>query len=432
MLTPGQQEAIQKLLQSEKSVSHVAKQLGFSPATVLRYRNLWNQSNEVQVSPGSVPEKIVAFQGYIERRLKEKRQNITSLFQDLREKGYEGSYSLLYSYIKSTAAFKVKNYKPAVRVETEPGEQAQVDWGSFGKIRIGDRLEKLYAFVYVLSYSRVVYVEFVIRQNLHTLQNCHIRAFDRLGIPNKIRYDNMKTVILGRKKLSDGTQKLNLNPAFKDFAAYYGFEPELCPPYWPRAKGKVEAGVKYLRNNFVQGESFRKDLTTLDDLNRRIEQWLKTRANSRMHGTTREKPEERWVKEKPFLRFPDGLPIYNTTPLVTRWSTKDRQVQYKTNSYSVPKEFAQKNLTLRETSDHGLAHLEIYYKNQLIARHELHLGQGKWVIDDRHMVDPPTSPEVKQEERTEELTERTRPNLPEVQVMVRDLNYYDVSKYGQK
>src|SRR5204862_98653 len=107
---------------------------------------------------------------------------------------------------------------------------------------------------------------FVVRQNQQTLQACHIHAFEKIGIPQIILYDNMKTVVLGRKKLADGSKKIQYNPAFLDFARYYGFEVKACPPYWPRAKGKVESGVKYLKNNFMVGESFGKTFKSLDEL----------------------------------------------------------------------------------------------------------------------------------------------------------------------
>lgn len=221
------------------------------------------------------------------------------LYQEIQEKGYKSSYTTAYRYIKLLANNEPIT-KRSAHVDTAPGKQAQVDWGSFGKIIINGKTRRLYAFVYILGYSRMMYVEFTTRQDIKTLQECHIHAFNHLGIPETIVYDNMKTVVLRREKATGNTSdNIYFNPSFSNFAQYYGFNIYLCHPYWPREKGKVEAGVKYLRNNFMQGRRFQKDFSSLEEINKQVKKWLNTVAHVRIHGTTQKRPLQRWNQEKP-------------------------------------------------------------------------------------------------------------------------------------
>lgn len=212
------------------------------------------------------------FREYLILRLSKGISNSQKLFSEIKDKGFDGSYATLYRYLKRdlstfwkkqykknyqftslNSTTNLNKYKRAIRFETEPGEQAQVDWGHFGEVIINGIKERLYCFVFILSYSRTSYIEFTTSQKLSVFENCHINTFKVLGIPNNIVYDNTKTVVLSNKKMPDGTRRVHLNLAFLDFANYYGFNIIVSPPYWPRNKGKVEANVKYVRNNFMQG-----------------------------------------------------------------------------------------------------------------------------------------------------------------------------------
>lgn len=305
---------------------------------------------------------------------------------EIRKQGYQDSDSLFYRYLKYRKAQQIIiKYKPSTRFETSPGEQAQVDWGSFGKIEVNGRQERLYCFVYLLGYSRFPYIEFTIKQNQQTLQECHINAFDTVGIPRTIIYDNMKTVVLQRDRLPNSSQNIHYNPSFLEFARYYGFKVEATPPYWPRAKGKVEAFIKYVRNDFMQGMQFGKDFFSLEELNEKAKHWLQNEANVRFHKTTGERPMDLWKKEKRFLRFPVKLPRYKTSPFVERRVTKDGFVEYKKNFYSVPIQYTRKKVYLREKNENGRVAIEIYFEDKMIAIHKLLFERGRLVINENHL-----------------------------------------------
>ena len=120
------------------------------------------------------------------------------------------------------------------------------------------------------------------------------------------------------------------HPKYLDFAAYYGFTPRACQPYRAQTKGKVEAGVHYVRINFWPGLSY----TGLADLNQQAVSWLDTVANVRIHGTTGQVPFDRLPLEGllPLL----GKPDYDTALVSTRRSSADCFISYGGNFYSVP------------------------------------------------------------------------------------------------
>lgn len=382
--------------------------------------------------------ELSPFQNYLIMRLKRGVFNGKKLFSEIKEQGFEGSYTTLYRYLRNDlGSFWTKyrqnshnlfkhsksspssgQYKRAVRIETNPGEQAQVDWGYFKEVVINNRVEKLYCFIFILSYSRAIYIEFTTSQQLPSFELCHIHAFRTLGIPQNIVYDNTKTVVISREKLPDGSKRVHYNPAFLDFANYYGYNIVASPPYWPRYKGKVESGVKFIRNNFMQGIRLPKELTSLDQLNKEAVLWVKNIANNRIHATTKERPFERWLKEKTYLGFPDALPDYQTSPFLIRFSTKDQLVQYKQNFYSVPKEFAWKKLFVREINDNGNKLVNIYYQDNLIAQHSLSSERGKLIENPAHFQSDISSLQTKLQTKTQQWKKYPA-------IKVRSLHYYE-------
>lgn len=364
--------------------------------------------------------RVKKFTKYLKTRVAQGVTNRSKLYREIVERGYKGHPVSVNRFVNVLKDNETR-IKPSIRFETKPGEQAQVDWGRFGEVEISGRTEKLSCFVYVLGYSRMMYVEFTIKQTLQTLQQCHINAFEILGIPKVIVYDNMKTVVVKREKAKNKMQDIYLNPAFLDFAQYYGFNIQLCPPYWPRAKGKVEAGVKYVRNNFMQGMVFKKDFSSLEGLSKKAREWLETVANTRIHGTTNKKPISRWRKEQKYLYFPKNVPAYATSPFLARNSTKDGLVQYKSNFYSVPVQYVRKKILLKELNANGLITIEFYHEDKIIAQHKLSMERGKWIIDDKHLI---KNNNISQRKRkNKRLTRKVDDNSSAIGIC--PLSYYD-------
>ena len=185
--------------------------------------------------------KLDAYVAYIERRLGEGLDNCVVLHRELRERGYDGGYSILKAYVSPR---RHRQPRATMRFETKPGEQAQVDWGSFSYVGADGRKHRLWVFVMVLGWSRAIYVEFVRRADVASFMQCHVNAFEYFGgVPRRCLYDNAKVVVLGR----DADGRPEWNRRMLDMSLRIGFELRVCQPYRAQTKGKVESGVKYVQ-----------------------------------------------------------------------------------------------------------------------------------------------------------------------------------------
>ncbi|HIC1033671.1 TPA: IS21-like element helper ATPase IstB, partial [Escherichia coli] len=159
---------------------------------------------------------------------------------EIRDQGYRGGMTILRAFIRSLSV--PQEQEPAVRFETEPGRQMQVDWGTMRNGR-----SPLHVFVAVLGYSRMLYIEFTDNMRYDTLETCHRNAFRFFGgVPREVLYDNMKTVVLQRDAYQTGQHRFH--PSLWQFGKEMGFSPRLCRPFRAQTKGKVERMVQYTRN----------------------------------------------------------------------------------------------------------------------------------------------------------------------------------------
>lgn len=278
------------------SQRQIAKLLGISRCTVKKY--LTNEVNKPTYKKRpSKPSLLDNYSGYLLERMqaaKPHRIPATVLFNEIKDKGYQGSLSLLRHFVRKHLP-KPKP-EPLIRFETEPGKQMQVDWG---QMRGGKN--PIHAFVAILGYSRMLYVEFSQKMDFDSLANCHRHAFDYFGgVPREGLYDNMKTVVLKRDAYRPNEHRFN--PKFWQFAKDYGFIPRLCKPYRAKTKGKVERMVSYTKYSFyiplmtrLQQSGIEIDV---DTANREVMHWLDEVANQRVHQTTMTIPFERIHQER--------------------------------------------------------------------------------------------------------------------------------------
>jgi transposase len=314
--------------------------------------------------------KLDTFIPYLEKRLAEGVFNSKKLLDEIRRQGYEGGWSQLRAFVHPYR--EARRQEATVRFETEPGEQAQVDWAHFGFIEHQGRRRRLYAFVMTLGWSRSSYLEFTVSVDAAWWLRCHVHAFQYLGgVPRGVLHDNLKTAVLDR---AEGT--IHWNRRYLDFADYYGFTPHACRPYRAQTKGKVESGIRYVRGNFWPGLTF----VDLADLNHQAREWLDGTANRRVHGTTGEVPFDRLPREH--LLSLDGKPDYDTSLITFRRATKDCFVSYDGNYYSVPAAYARKTLQVRATEDGQLLVLDA--QDAEIARHRVVEGRHQRVAVAAH------------------------------------------------
>lgn len=299
MLTGEEVMEIRILRRQGKSIRSIARDLSISRETVRKYLR------SPDLEPGYGPRaprgsKLDPFKDYIRGRLRDaapRRLPATVLLRELRERGYEGGISILKDWL---ARERPAVPAPAiVRFETEPGQQAQVDWTV---IRRGK--DRLSAFVAPLGFSRWSFVWFATDERFETLVDAHERFFDAIGgAPHTILYDNMKTVLIGRDVYGPGAHRLHAG--FREFARHHGFRPRFCAPYRARTKGKVERFNRYLKESFVWPlESQLKPLglsLDADTANAEVGAWLRDVANIRILAETRERPVDRFARERSIL-----------------------------------------------------------------------------------------------------------------------------------
>ena len=257
-----------------------------------------------------------------------------------REHGYRGSYSAVRRMLQAIGAARPP--RATVRLQFAPGEAAQVDFGA-GPILLDPargEARRTWCFVMTLCFSRHQYVEFVWDQTVATWLGCHRRAFEWFGaVPARLIIDNPKCAITKSCSRDPLVQR-----AYAECAEGYGFRIDPCPPADPQKKGVVEAGVKYVKGNFLPTRSFR----DLADLNAQARRWVMEEAGRRVHGTTRELPLALFAVEQPLLR-----PLPAIAPDLGTWSParvhRDCHVQFDRGFYSVPFTLIGQQLWLRAT-----------------------------------------------------------------------------------
>jgi transposase len=360
---------IKDLSQRGLSISMIAEVTGYNRRTVRKVVN----------GPLSVPakkrkprkSKLDPFVPYLLKRIQEGVLNCSKLYDELKKQGYQGGRSLVKNFVQPHR--EAQRQVATVRFETEPGEQAQVDWGHFGFIEHRGVRRKLYVFVMTLGWSSAMYIEFTVSADAAWWLRCHMHAFAYFGgVPQVVLHDNLKTAVLSR----DGDGAIHWNQRYLDFAGYYGFTPKACRPYRAQTKGKVESGVKYVRGNFWPGLAY----VDLADLNRQARDWLDLTANVRIHGTTGEVPFSRLPLET--LQPTLSKPVYDTSLITFRRATKDCFVSYEGNYYSVPSEDAGKTLQVIETEAGELLILNAY--DQPVAEHRLVSGRHQRITVRAH------------------------------------------------
>ncbi len=238
-----------------------------------------------------------------------------------------------------------------------------MDWGECGTLEVAGARRKLYVFVVVLGYSRMMYARFTTSSRRPVLLACLSAAFGRLGIPAELLVDNMKQAV-DQHEVCTGT--VHWNPSFLAFAHHYGFVPVASPPYWPRVKGKVERGVGYVKTSFLEGRAF----VDLADLNRQLEIWLDTVANVRVHGTTRARPVDRHAEERAHLRPPAAVPVYDLRPIEFRQVPSDGHISYGGTRYSVDPQAVGRTVRVRPDGEEVGELFWVYLGDVPVARHQ--------------------------------------------------------------
>lgn len=367
MIAPELRSRIRRLFFAEHwKVGTIAKEVGVHHDTV---RGAIECDRFLPIGAPLRPSGLDPYKGLVREILeKHPRLRATRLFEMIRARGYTGSVVQLRRYVHLVRPRGAR--EAFFRLETMPAEQGQVDWASFGTIRVGRAERKLSCFVMVLSYSRMIFARFALDQTLESFVRGHVYAFESFGgAPRKLLYDNLKAVVLER----DG-DLIRYHPRILELAGHYHFAPAPCAPYRGNEKGKVERAIHYLRHSFFAARRY----GSVDDLNAQLERWLDDVAAARTRGdaTIRALFEQ----EKPrLLPLPEHrFELDLVRPIA---SGKTPYVRFDGNDYSIPHTLVRKPLTLAA----GETSIRILDGADVVARHDRSYDRGERLEDRAHL-----------------------------------------------
>jgi len=283
---------------------------------------------------------------------------LTKVHIKLQRMGVQVDYGALYRFARKYLEFGGK--KVTVRMaETAPGEVAEVDFGRLGLVYdpASGKTRVLHALVVTLVMSRHQYVYATHRQNIEALIAGIEAAFEFFGgVTRRLVIDNMKAAVVKADRYEPV-----FNRMFLEYSEHRGFIIDPAPVRSPTAKATVERQVPYVRENFFKGEKF----IDRDHVQREAENWCRTTAGFRIHGTTRKRPvvvfeEEERSHLKPLSAERFDVPIWSVCKV-----HPDHHIRFGHALYSLPTGYIGKEVGVR--GDSRL--VRIYHNEQIIKTH---------------------------------------------------------------
>lgn len=375
--------------ESERAIS---RSLKIDRATVKRYR-VWAQEKgllEEKLPPveelgrllkenmveQAAPQNVSSVEPYRQmvEDLRKQGVNIKTVWYRLKERGFSGSMHCVYRFVWQLEG---QDKKLTTRVETEPGEEAQVDFGYAGyMLDETGKARKAWAFVMTLSWSRHMYVEFVFDQRLSTWLQVHVNAFEFFGgVVGRVVCDNLKAAIVRASWTGDLPE---VQWAYRELAEHHHFLIGPCRPRTPQHKGKVERGVAYVKGSFLAG----REMMSLKGANGLVRAWCGGEAGHRIHGTTRQEPLARFEQtERAVLQALPSTP-YELTVWKQVKLHRDGYVIFENAYYSAPFRLVGESLWIRGSH----ADVKIYTADyQWVASHQRVEAGGRQTHPD-HLV----------------------------------------------
>jgi transposase len=371
MIAADQEAQVLRLYHAEKwGINTIARQLGLHHSTVQR---VLVQGGVTAARDRSRPSKLEPYVPLIQKTL-EQYPSLTAsrLYQMARERGYLGSPDHFRHVV---ALYRPRPAAEAyLRLRTLMGEQAQVDWASFGKLRIGSGWRPLMGFVMVLSWSRQIFLRFFLNARIENFLRGHQAAFSAWkGCPRVLLYDNLKSAVLERVG-----NAIRFNPTLLAFAAHYRFEPRPVAVARGNEKGRVEKAIRFARDSFFAGRT----VEDLDTLNAQATDWCEGLAAERRW------PEDRtlavgaaFLQERAHLMaLPEnGFPTEERLPVAVG---KTPYIRFDGNDYSIPHTHVRRTLVVVA----GPQMVRVFDGSELLATHYRCYGHHDQIEDPAHIA----------------------------------------------
>jgi transposase len=335
----------------------IARELGLARNTVRRYLR-GGPAAEVQERPtarcldeAARAEALALFDGAADR-------NAVVVADILAQRGVDASIRTVQRVLSGRRREHLAADLATVRFETSPGRQMQIDFGE-RKVWIAGTQVTVHFLVAVLSYSRRIFVKAFLHERQGEWLDGIASAFQHFGgVPAEVLGDNARCLVIGRDRAA---QTATFHPAYVAFCRDWDVQPRACQPYRARTKGKTESGVKYVKRNAIAGRRF----DSFAQLEAHLAEW-QLAADQRVHGTTHERPADRFEREeRQALRPLPARPLPTHGRRLQRRVANDAFVDIDTVRYSVPHQLVRDHVEALVTA----AEVRTYHGQDLVAVH---------------------------------------------------------------
>lgn len=349
----------------------IAKELNLARNTVRRYlRDLHlpqpqQRPTRRRLTPDQQQHMLGLFEGSA-------KGNATLVAQLLHEQGISISPR---SVMRAVYALRQRQYaqeKATIRFESQPGQQMQIDFGET-PVRINGQMVKVHFLSAVLCFSRRIFVKAFLSECSDDWREGIAEAFRYFGgVPMELLGDNSRCLVL---RHDPSTSTLIFKPSYLQFCRDWNVTPKATRPYRARTKGKTESAVKFIKGNAIAAIDF----ASFAELEARLANWMQ-QSDQRIHGTTHQKPAERFEQERSLLRpLPNPL-LRVRVEMIRRRVGNDAFVNLNTVRYSVPSQYVGSWVSIQvdETS------VVVYHHQTCIATHPICKEPHELVIQAEH------------------------------------------------
>jgi transposase len=286
--------------------------------------------------------------------------------------GYTGSTILVRRYLRTIRPVRGRIYQ---EVHYEPAQAMQVDWGECGCVQVGTTTRKVSVFVAVLCYSRLMFIEFTLSQRKEEFYRGVVHALEFFsGNPRAIIVDNLKAAVL-----NGSGRAACFHPEFLALCGHFCLQPIACERRDPESKGIVEGGVRYVKHNALAGRQA--ELTGFEDYLALAPLWRDQVANVRLHDSTKERPVDRFQRERSLLRRLPAIP-FDTDEIVAAVVSPHARVEFDGNRYSTPPGLVRRPVTIRASRDE----IRVVYQGQVSAQHVRCHQRGQLIVLPDHRL----------------------------------------------
>jgi transposase len=342
------------------------------------------------------PSMIEPFLPFLRETLEQHpRLQAQRLYDMCTDRGYPGGPDHFRHLLRGLRPKPVR--EPFARLSTLPAEEAQVDWGHFGRVSIGRARRQLVAFVMVLSWSRTIFMRFFLGAPMECFLRGHVSAFGFLeGVPRQVLYDNLKSAVLERRGAA-----VRFHPTILALAAHYRFQPKAAEIRRPTDKGRVERAIRFVRGSFFGGRRWR----DLEDLNAQAREWCTGRAARRPHTTGDVRTVgEAFEEERALLQSLPPAP-FPTESITEAAIGKTPYVRFDGNDYSVPIELVHGTVSVAASEER----VRILSAGDLVCEHARSYDKGALIEDPEHLE---ALGELKRRARKGRLKDRLARSVP--------------------